>query len=137
MTVEEIVGAFHGAMLRKSADELADLYAKDGRHEFPFGGLPPYEGREAVRAGYRAAWGVSPAVPQEVERVALHRTDDPEVVVVEQNAHVKVGERAITVPGLLMLRIRGGRIVHCKDFMDASAIAKVREAAHEAGITSG
>ncbi|YCK32539.1 nuclear transport factor 2 family protein [Actinomadura sp. ATCC 39365] len=137
MTVEEIVGAFHGAMLHKSADELADLYAEDGRHEFPFGGLPPYEGREAVRTGYRAAWGVSPAVPQEVERVALHRTDDPEVVVVEQNAHVKVGERAITVPGLLMLRIRGGRIVHCKDFMDASAIAKVREAAHEAGITSG
>ncbi|MFI7104680.1 nuclear transport factor 2 family protein [Nonomuraea sp. NPDC050227] len=135
MTVEEIVGAFHGAMLRKSADELADLYAEDGRHEFPFGGLPPYEGREAVRAGYRASWGVSPAVPQEVERVALHRTDDPEVVVVEQNAHVKVGERAITVPGLLMLRIRDGRIVHCKDFMDASAIAKVREAAH--GITSG
>ncbi|MEV3977886.1 nuclear transport factor 2 family protein [Nonomuraea sp. NPDC049758] len=137
MTVEEIVGAFHGAMLRKSADELADLYAEDGRHEFPFGGLPPYEGREAVRAGYRASWGVSPAVPQEVERVALHRTDDPEVVVVEQNAHVKVGERAITVPGLLVLRIRDGRIVHCKDFMDASAIAKVREAAHETGIASG
>ncbi|MEU1392105.1 MULTISPECIES: nuclear transport factor 2 family protein [unclassified Nonomuraea] len=137
MTVEEIVGAFHGAMLRKSADELADLYAEDGRHEFPFGGLPPYEGREAVRAGYRASWGLSPAVPQEVERVALHRTDDPEVVVVEQNAHVKVGERAITVPGLLMLRIRDGRIVHCKDFMDASAIAKVREAAHGPGLSSG
>ncbi|MFB9206116.1 nuclear transport factor 2 family protein [Nonomuraea spiralis] len=137
MTVEEIVGAFQGAMLHKSADELADLYAEDGLHEFPFGGLPPYEGREAVRAGYRAAWGASPAVPREVERVALHRTDDPEVVVVEQNAHVQVGDRPITVPGLLMLRIRDGRIVHCKDFMDSSAIAKVREAALSSGLGSG
>ncbi|NUP02233.1 MAG: nuclear transport factor 2 family protein [Nonomuraea sp.] len=129
MSVEEIVSAFHGAMLHKSADELADLYAEDGVHEFPFGGLPPYEGREAVREGYRAAWGASPAVPQEVERVALHRTADPEVVVVEQNAHVKVGDQPITVPGLLVLRIRDGRIARCKDFMDSSAIARVRAAA--------
>lgn len=129
MSIEEIVTGFHDAMLRKSADALADLYAADGLHEFPFGGLPPYRGREEVRAGYRASWGTSPAEVREVRRLALHRTEDPEVVVVEQNVHVTVGERPITVPGLLVLRIRNGEIVHTRDYMDTSAVTQVRAAA--------
>ncbi|MEV0622489.1 nuclear transport factor 2 family protein [Nonomuraea sp. NPDC050404] len=129
MSIDEIVTAFHGAMLHKSADELADLYAEDGLHEFPFGGLPPYEGREAIRVGYRAAWGATPFEVEEVRQVALHRTDDPEVVVVEQNVSGTAGDRRITVPGLLVLRVRDGRIVHTRDYMDSSAVAKVRAAA--------
>ena len=42
--MSEIVTASHDAMSRKSPDALADLYAEDGLHEFPFGGLPPYQG---------------------------------------------------------------------------------------------
>ncbi len=125
---EEIVTRFHDAMLHKSADELADLYAEDGLHEFPFGGLPPYEGREEIRAGYRASWGATPAEVQEVRRLALHRTEDPEVVVVEQDTHVTVGGRPIRVPGLLVLRIRNGKIVHTRDYMDATVITQVRTA---------
>ncbi|MGP3914160.1 nuclear transport factor 2 family protein [Nonomuraea sp. 10N515B] len=126
MSMEEIVTAFHDAMLHKSADELAELYAEDGLHEFPFGGLPPYKGREEIRAGYRASWGATPADVKEVRRLALHRTDDPEVVVVEQSTYVTAGDRSITVPGLLVLRIRNGEIVHTRDYMDTSAIAQVR-----------
>lgn len=129
MSIEEIVTGYHAAMLHKSADELADLYAEDGLHEFPFGGLPPFEGREAVRAGYRAMWGAAPFEAREVRRVALHRTEDPEVVVVEQDAHVTAGGQLVTVPGLLVLRIRDGRITHARDYMDTSAIARVRAAA--------
>ncbi|SEN43996.1 Ketosteroid isomerase-related protein [Nonomuraea pusilla] len=129
MSIDEIVTRFHAAMAAKSADDLADLYAEDGLHEFPFGGLEPYEGREKVRAGYRASWGASPAEVEEVRRVALHRTADPEVAVVEQEVLVTVKGRPVTVPGLLVLRVRDGRIVHCRDYMDASAIGKVREAA--------
>lgn len=129
MSIEEIVSAFHGAMLHKSADELAGLYAEDGLHEFPFGGLAPYKGREEIRAGYRASWGASPAEVQEVRRDALHLTTDPQVVVVEQTTFVTVGGRPVSVPGLLVLRVRDGLIVHTKDYMDVSAIAKVRAAA--------
>ncbi|MEV0227863.1 nuclear transport factor 2 family protein [Nonomuraea sp. NPDC050786] len=129
MSIEEIVTAYHAAMLHKSADELADLYAEDGLHEFPFGGLAPYKGREEIRAGYRASWGATAAEVQEVRRLALHRTTDPEVVVVEQNTFVVVGDQRITVPGLLVLRIRDGRIVHARDYMDSSAVAQVRAAA--------
>ncbi|MGI5284233.1 nuclear transport factor 2 family protein [Nonomuraea polychroma] len=126
MSIDEIVTGYHDAMLHKSADALADLYAEDGLHEFPFGGLPPYEGREEIRAGYRASWGATPAQVQEVRRLALHRTEDPEVVVVEQDTYVTAGDRSITVPGLLVLRIRNGEIVHTRDYMDTSAIARVR-----------
>jgi ketosteroid isomerase-like protein len=126
MSIDEIVTGYHDAMLHKSADALADLYAEDGLHEFPFGGLPPYEGREEIRAGYRASWGATPAQVQEVRRLALHRTEDPEVVVVEQDTYVTAGDRSIMVPGLLVLRIRNGEIVHTRDYMDTSAIARVR-----------
>ncbi|MFD0660713.1 nuclear transport factor 2 family protein [Thermocatellispora tengchongensis] len=91
MSIEEIVTGYHGAMLRKSADELADLYAEDALHEFPFGGLEPFRGREEIRAGYHAMWDASPFEAEEVRRLALHRTQDPEVVVVEQDTHVRAG----------------------------------------------
>ncbi|WP_327108817.1 nuclear transport factor 2 family protein [Nonomuraea glycinis] len=127
--MSEIVTAYHDAMSHKSPDALADLYAEDGLHEFPFGGLPPYQGRERIRDGYRASWGTSPAEVQEIRNVLIHHSTDPEVLVVEQETVVKVGDRSITVPGLLILRIRDGLIVHTRDYMDATAIAGVRAAA--------
>ncbi|MFE3519050.1 nuclear transport factor 2 family protein [Streptomyces sp. NPDC059166] len=127
----EVLARYYRAMLDKSADGLADLYAVDAVHEFPFAspGFPPrYEGREAVRAGYRAAWGATPVRVREVREVAVHETGDPEVVVAE---HVVVGElpdggAAFTVPGLLVLRVRDGLIARVRDYMDASAVAGVR-----------
>ncbi|MFI0715123.1 YybH family protein [Streptomyces inhibens] len=62
LSAREILDRFHRAMLDKSADDLADLYAPDAVHEFPFlfPSVPErYEGREEVRAGYRAAWGAA------------------------------------------------------------------------------
>ncbi|WP_405779372.1 nuclear transport factor 2 family protein [Streptomyces sp. NBC_01378] len=82
-TPREVLASYHQAMLDKSPDDLADLYAMDAVHEFPFAspGFPPrYEGREAVRAGYRAAWGTSPVQVQEVRKIAAYETADPEVI---------------------------------------------------------
>ncbi|MGP4100289.1 nuclear transport factor 2 family protein [Nonomuraea sp. KM90] len=126
MSIEEIVSGYHAAMVHKSPDELAELYAEDGLHEFPFGGLPAYQGKEEVRAGYRKMWGATPFEVEEVRRLALHRTEDPEVVVVEQDTIVAVGDRRITVPSLAVLRIRDGRIIHNRDYMDTRAVAEVR-----------
>ncbi|MGN9846286.1 nuclear transport factor 2 family protein [Nonomuraea sp. H19] len=128
MSIDEIVSRYHDAMLHKSADELAELYAEDGLHEFPFGGWPPYKGREEIRAGYRATWGTTPFEVQEVRRLALHRTEDSEVVVVEHVVDGTAGDRRITVPGLLVFRIRNGQIVHTRDYMDGTAVARVRAA---------
>jgi ketosteroid isomerase-like protein len=81
-----VLTCYYQAMLDKSPDDLADLYATEAVHEFPFTspGFPArFEGREAVRAGYRAAWGASPAEVQEVRRVAAYETADPEVIIAE------------------------------------------------------
>ncbi|MGW1409718.1 nuclear transport factor 2 family protein [Streptomyces sp. NPDC002403] len=127
----EVLTCFYQAILDKSADDLADLYTIDAVHEFPFSspGFPPcYEGREAVRAGYRAAWGSSPVRIDEIRRIAVHETADPGVVVAE---HVAVGtlparSTTFTVPGLLVLHVRGGLIVRARDYMDGLGVIGAR-----------
>ncbi|MEU0061625.1 nuclear transport factor 2 family protein, partial [Streptomyces sp. NPDC006334] len=130
-TPHEVLTCYYQAMLDKSPDDLADLYTLDAVHEFPFTspGFPSrFEGREAVRAGYRAAWDASPAQVQEVRRIAAHETADPEVIVAE---HVVVGTlpteaTTFTVPGLLILHVRDGLITRVRDYMDASGVAGAR-----------
>ncbi|MFF9314546.1 nuclear transport factor 2 family protein [Streptomyces sp. NPDC014748] len=122
----EVLARYRQAILDRSADDLADLYAADAVHEFPFAfpGLPPrYHGREEVRAGYRALWGASPARPERIDEFAVHATADPEVIVVEQTVAgtlVPAG-RPFAVPGLLVLRVRDSQLVHVRDYMDAAA----------------
>ncbi|UKY53157.1 nuclear transport factor 2 family protein [Streptomyces inhibens] len=113
LSAREILDRFHRAMLDKSADDLADLYAPDAVHEFPFlfPGMPErYEGREEVRAGYRAAWGASRAEPQEICEVVVHESVDPEVITVEQTVCgvVTTTGESFSFPGLLVLRVRNG-----------------------------
>ncbi|GAA3194222.1 nuclear transport factor 2 family protein [Actinocorallia longicatena] len=128
----ETVRCYYDAMRHTSADELADLYAEDAVHEFPFrmAGMPAaLHGREEVRAAYTASWGSTPFRVADVVDIVVRRTDDPEVVVCE---HIVVGEvagRPFTIPGLLVLRIRDGLIVHNRDYMDATSVARMREAA--------
>ncbi|POX49535.1 hypothetical protein C3489_24630 [Streptomyces sp. Ru71] len=127
----EVVARYRRAILDRSADALAGLYAADAVHEFPFAfpGLPArYHGREEIRAGYRALWAASPARPEQVREVAVHESTDPEVLVVEQTV---TGALATTgkpfeVPGLLVMRVRDGLLVHVRDYMDASAVAGTR-----------
>ena len=130
-TPHEVLTRYYQAILDKSPDDLADLYAVDAVHEFPFTspGFPPsFEGREAVRAGYRAAWGASPVQVEEVRRVAAYETADPEVIVAE---HVVVGTlptkaTTFTVPGLLILHVRNGLITRVRDYMDGLGVASAR-----------
>jgi uncharacterized protein (TIGR02246 family) len=126
--MSEVVAAYHAAMRHKSADELADLYAEDGLHEFPFGGWPPFRGREEIRAGYTQMWCAMKAEVKEIRDVVIRRTADPEVVVEEHVVVVSISGQELTVPGLLILRVRDGVIVHARDYMDATAVARVRAA---------
>ncbi|WEP01031.1 nuclear transport factor 2 family protein (plasmid) [Streptomyces sp. FXJ1.172] len=129
--MDTTVMRYQEAMRKKSADALAALYAEDAVHEVPFTvpGFPPrFEGREAIRAAYGAMWSASPVVIDSVDTTALHRTSDEEVVVVEQHTRGHVGPEgpAFGVPSLLVLRIRAGLIVHCRDYMDGLAVAMAR-----------
>ncbi|WP_234343374.1 nuclear transport factor 2 family protein [Streptomyces sp. NRRL F-5123] len=127
----DVLDRYYQAMLDKSADDLADLYAVDAVHEFPFSvpGFPPsFEGREAVRAGYRASWSASPVRVEEIRRIAVHQTTDPEVIVAEQVVlgTVPATGAAFGVPGLLVLRVHGGRISRVRDYIDTSGLGSAR-----------
>ncbi|WP_052847353.1 nuclear transport factor 2 family protein [Streptomyces avicenniae] len=133
-TPRAVLAAYHQAIRDKSADALADLYAEDAVHEFPFTspGFPSrFEGREELRAGYRAAWGASPVRVEEIRDVTVHETSEPGVLIEE---HVIVGtfpgaEAAFTVPGLLVLHVRDGLLAYVRDYMDALAVTDALGAA--------
>jgi ketosteroid isomerase-like protein len=124
----EMLARYHDAMLHWSADELADLYAVDAIHEFPHfapGRPARSEGREQVRAGYRAAWGASAVRLEAIRNVVVYETTDPEVIIAEQDIAAVVtttGER-FTASFLLVLRVRDGRIVHVRDYQDSLGVA--------------
>lgn len=125
----DIVRRYHDAMRHRSAGELADLYAEDGVHEFPFrmDGMPAgLNGREEIRATYAAMWGATPFRVTDIGDVVIHQTTDPEVVIAEHTVHGTVDGDTFTVPGLLVLRVRGGQIVHTRDYMDATSVGRLR-----------
>ncbi|WNI33190.1 nuclear transport factor 2 family protein [Streptomyces sp. ITFR-6] len=130
-----VLNRYHQAMRDKSADGPADLYAVDAVHELPFSapGFPErFEGREEVRAGYRAAWGAGPFRVVEITDVVVHGTTGPGTVIAGHVAVVESarGERA-RVPGLLIIEVDEGLITRVRDYMDAPAVA--RAAASAAG----
>ncbi|WP_249416800.1 nuclear transport factor 2 family protein [Streptomyces sp. TS71-3] len=130
-TPRDVLARYYQAMLDKSADDLADLYAVDALHEFPFAapGFPPcFEGREAVRAGYRAAWGASPVEVAEIKEIAAYETADPSVIIAEQIVvgTLPAGRGTLTVPGLLILHVSGGLIRRVRDYIDGSAASGAR-----------
>jgi ketosteroid isomerase-like protein len=124
-----ILRRYRQAMIDQSADDLAALYAADAVHELPFRfpGMPDrFEGREVLRAAYRAAWSASDAQPREVREVALHSCADGEVLVVEQVVRgvLRSTGRPFEFPGVLVLRVRDGEIVHARDYLDGLGVAR-------------
>ncbi len=122
-TPRDVLALFHRAMVDKSADDLADLYAVDGVHEFPFRapGFPTrFSGRDEVRAGYRKAWDASPVRLAEIHDVVVHEAADPEVIIGEWHGTGTAGPdgRPFEASGLLMFRVRDGEIVEMRDYMD-------------------
>lgn len=128
-TPREVLRRFHAAMQAKSADALAELYAEDAIHEFSF--FVPhrparYVSQAEVRAGYREAWHNHPLAIDAMEDVFVYEATDPEVVIGQwrlRGSLVTTGAPVVAT-GLLVLRVRGGKIVHCHDFMDGMGLAR-------------
>jgi uncharacterized protein len=108
-------------LLAKDMPGFIGLFADDAVMEFPF--APPgrpgrLDGRAAVHdylIGYPDLLDV-----REVRDVTLHRTDDPEVIVVEfaANGLVVATGRPYEVRYVAVLTVRDGRIAHYRDYWD-------------------
>jgi len=129
VTREALIDGYVGAIRAKSADALADLYAPDAIHAFPFnhgeGGV--LRGREAVRAFYQAAWGKTPVVVRDIRNLATFRADDGETVIAEFDIDAIHGGTgaAFTLACVVVARVRDGAIVSLRDYTDDLTIARM------------
>lgn len=102
-------------------DALAVQYAPDGVFEAPFAppGLPRrIEGREAIRAMYRAASSSAGRPAFEIRSVVVHETLDPETIVTEFEVHARhphTGE-GYRFANLQVITVRDGEIVSLRDY---------------------
>jgi ketosteroid isomerase-like protein len=115
-------------LVPQDADALADLYAEDAVHEFPF--FTPNRpdklvGREAVRASYRESWASHPLDIDAIVDAFVEDGADPEVVIGQWRLSASVREtgKAVGLTGLLALRVSAGKITHVRDFMDTLGVA--------------
>ncbi|MUL42358.1 hypothetical protein FZ103_14415 [Streptomonospora sp. PA3] len=105
-----------------------DMLAEDVLVEFPFapeGGVRDVRGREAFLRFARAGRAALPVRFTGVHDVTLHETADPEVAVAEYSLaaeHVATG-RTLRSAFAMVLRVRDGRIVHCREYQNAAAMA--------------
>ena len=122
-TAVEILAQRRQLILNGDIDGFADLFAPDGVIESFFAGPPGtpvrVEGREAIRE-YSRRVTASPLRLEDFEVAQLYHTEDPEVVVVEMRTTgtVTTTRRRFSVMSVHIVRIRGGQIVHSRDFAD-------------------
>jgi ketosteroid isomerase-like protein len=132
----EVVERVHRMAMDYDLTGQADLYAADGVLEWPFApaGVPRRtEGREEIRRvlealGHRVR-GAGTRLTG-LNSVVIHETLDPEVVIVELEAHAEVPATGMTyqLPYIQVLRIRDGQIASFRDYF-GSGTAAVLEAA--------
>jgi ketosteroid isomerase-like protein len=110
-----------------NTDTLIDqLYDEDVDIEFPFARTAESR-RVAGREAFRAVAAIGRAMPLRidgVDEVRIHQTADPEVVVAEYavRATLETNERTGTAGFVVVLRVRGGRIVELREYQDTAAM---------------
>ena len=106
-------------------DTLADLYAAHTRVDHPMAplGIPVLRTREDVRRHFAAGTGFRPDDVR-VEDLVVHQTADPEVVVAEFAYAGSADGRTFRVPCVFVVRVRDGRIVASRDYVDHLAMAR-------------
>jgi ketosteroid isomerase-like protein len=113
-------------------DELPDLYAEATHVEHPFDPLraPALHTREDLRHHFARVQRAWPPRRVEAADIVIHETSDPEVIVAEytyRGTIVATGA-PIAVPSIFVLRVRDGRIVESRDYIDHLAGARSRGA---------
>jgi ketosteroid isomerase-like protein len=114
-------------------------FAADGVVEWPFRlkGVPPrVEGPEAIRAAIAPVWERARTANRRIaghERVVFHETTDPEVVIVEFDVVGETARGPFRQAMVYVLRIRNGRVVLLRDFVDTAALNELIQASAPTG----
>ncbi|MFI0419484.1 nuclear transport factor 2 family protein [Spongiactinospora sp. 9N601] len=115
------------------ADAL-DLYAESTHVTHPFHPFtpPPMTSLEELRAhfgiGSTAEFEPRHTLRRRPAGVTVHETADPEVIVGEfryEGTVVETGE-PFAIPGVFVMRVRGGKIIESRDYLDHLSSARAR-----------
>jgi ketosteroid isomerase-like protein len=123
----EVLERLRQAAISQSADDMSRLYAVDAVHEFPFtrpGAPSRLEGRDEIVNWIAAGWNAYPLKYERYRTLAIHDTDDPETIIVEQEAlgtSASTGEFAL--PNIVVLTVRNGQIARLRDYVNILAAA--------------
>jgi uncharacterized protein len=125
----DLLDRLHSASISQDAQGLADLYAPDAVHEFPFitpGAPPRIEGRAAIAEFNAMVYRHLPFAYSEYRTIATHQVSDT-VLIVEQQA---VGTNTATgapfvLPNLWVIEIdQQGLITNLRDYVNPAAITE-------------
>ncbi|HEV2780425.1 MAG TPA: nuclear transport factor 2 family protein [Actinophytocola sp.] len=113
----------------KEGIEFADLFAPDGIMEYPFSipGLPlTLDGQDAIREFFAARAGLRNLFDMAEVTAEVYETDDPEVVITEIRHHgyAHATNTPYEMRALGIIRVRNGKIVHYRDYMNPLSLAK-------------
>jgi ketosteroid isomerase-like protein len=123
----EVLQRWRQAAISQSIDDIARVYAADAVHEFPFTrpGLPSrLEGRDEIVSWTAAVWQTNTFKYERYRTLAIHDTNDPDTIIVEQEAlgtGTSTGEFAL--PNIVVLTVRNGQITHLRDYVNILAAA--------------
>ncbi|MET0234476.1 MAG: nuclear transport factor 2 family protein [Kibdelosporangium sp.] len=117
------------ASIDQSVDDMGRVFAAEAVHEFPFTrpGLPSrIEGRDEITRWAAAVWSTNAFRYERYRTLAIHDTNDPATIIVEQEA---IGTSATTgefaLPNIIVLTVRNGQIVHLRDYVNILAAEAV------------
>ncbi|GLW28050.1 nuclear transport factor 2 family protein [Actinoplanes regularis] len=117
-TPREIFARLSGGIGRGEWDTLGDLYAPDAVVTMPFDPRrTELRGREEVARHFAAAANLP--ITMRPDRVRVHETADPEVIIAEYD-YAGPGFR---VANIQVLRVRDGLIVESRDYHDHAGLA--------------
>ncbi|HLY78005.1 MAG TPA: nuclear transport factor 2 family protein [Caulobacteraceae bacterium] len=125
---EAVIEGYLAAIRYKSADALADLYAPDAVHVFPFihGEGRVLRGREAVRARYGALWGNLPATVRRVDNLVTHASNDGQTIVAEFEVDLTLAQTGadVTLASVVVAKVQAGLIQSLRDYTDDLTVAR-------------
>ena len=128
LTPAQVLERRRELVLNLDAEGFADLFAADGVIEIPFAGpdLPArIDGQQAIR-DYSRRIATAALRIDGFDTLAVHHTDDPEVLIVELVARgtVITTGHAITARSIQIFRIRDGKILLFRDYANPNALAE-------------
>ena len=128
LTPAQVLERRRELVLNLDAEGFADLFAADGVIEIPFAGpdLPArIDGQQAIR-DYSRRIATAALRIDGLDTVAVHHTDDPEVLIVELVARgtIVTTGHAITARSIQIFRIRDGKILLFRDYANPNALAE-------------